>query len=121
MAIDAGSIYSKLELKTSGFEQGLSKAERQAANFSKNTENKFEKMNSTANKMILGLTVPIGLLGKEMITAGSSFEAQMSKVGAISQASGKDMEKLEKIARDMGRTTKFSATESAEALTYMAM
>ena len=45
----------------------------------------------------------------------------MSEVQAISGASGKDLEKLSAKAKQMGATTKFSATESATALKYMAM
>lgn len=53
--------------------------------------------------------------------AGSSFDAQMSKVGAISNASASDMAKLEAKAKEMGATTIFSASQSAEALTFMGM
>ena len=45
----------------------------------------------------------------------------MSEVAAISGATGKDLEALTAKAKEMGATTKFSATESAEALKYMAM
>lgn len=45
----------------------------------------------------------------------------MSKVQAISGASGKELEALTAKAKEMGAKTKFSATESAEAFTYMAM
>lgn len=55
------------------------------------------------------------------ISVGSEFEASMSKVSAISGATGDDFEKLKKKAEEMGAKTKFSATESAEALQYMAM
>ncbi len=40
---------------------------------------------------------------------------------AISGASGEELEKLKEKAKEMGASTKFSATESAEALNYMAM
>lgn len=53
--------------------------------------------------------------------AGASFEAGMSKVEAISGASAKEMELLNKKAKEMGETTKFSASESADAFNYMAM
>lgn len=49
------------------------------------------------------------------------FEAGMSKVAAISGATGEDLAALTEKAKDMGATTKFSATESAEAFSYMAM
>ena len=58
---------------------------------------------------------------KKTIDVGKSFEAGMSEVQAISGASGKDLEKLSAKAKQMGATTKFSATESATALKYMAM
>lgn len=64
-----------------------------------------------------GLTAAAGYAVK----VGSDFEAGMSKVQAISGASASDMEKLSAVAKEMGSTTKFSATESAEALSYMAM
>lgn len=49
------------------------------------------------------------------------FEAGMSKVAAISGATGDDLAALTEKAKDMGATTKFSASESAEAFSYMAM
>ena len=45
----------------------------------------------------------------------------MDKVAAISGATGEDLERLTEKAKEMGATTMFSATESAEALQYMAM
>ncbi len=55
------------------------------------------------------------------IDAGSSFESSMSKVKAISNATEEEFEKLKQKATEMGASTKFSATESSEALQYMAM
>ncbi len=52
---------------------------------------------------------------------GSSFEAGMSQVGAISNASAAELTALTEKAKEMGASTKFTATEAAEALNYMAM
>ncbi|WP_159562725.1 phage tail tape measure protein [Exiguobacterium sp. 8H] len=49
------------------------------------------------------------------------FEAQMSRVAAVSGATGSDLKKLESLAREMGATTQFSASQAAEALNFMAM
>lgn len=65
------------------------------------------------------LGVSIGL--KDTVDTYKSFEAAMSKVQAVSGAVGQEMDKLTKKAEEMGNKTKFSATESAEALNYMAM
>lgn len=50
----------------------------------------------------------------------ADFEATMSKVQALSNASEQDMSRLTQTAKEMGAVTKYSGTESAEAFTYMA-
>lgn len=57
----------------------------------------------------------------ESLKVGMNFESSMSKVKAVSRASSEDMAKLRDKAKEMGASTKFSATESAEAFNYMAM
>lgn len=52
---------------------------------------------------------------------GSSFEAAMSKVEAISGATGTELEQLTEKAKALGASTRFTATEVAEAMNYMAM
>lgn len=56
-----------------------------------------------------------------VLDIGMNFESGMSKVQAISGASGEDLAALTDKAKEMGAKTKFSATESAEAMQYMAM
>lgn len=60
-------------------------------------------------------------LGRAVFDAGVGFDSAMAKVQAVSGASAEDIEKLTNKAKEMGETTKFSASESAEALNYMAM
>lgn len=52
---------------------------------------------------------------------GTSFEAAMSRVEAISGASASQLEQLTAKAKELGSTTKFTATEAAGAMNYMAM
>ena len=51
----------------------------------------------------------------------ADFDEEMSKVGAISGATGEDFDALRAKAREMGSETKFSATEAAQGFEYMAM
>ena len=60
-------------------------------------------------------------LAEETLRVGASFEQGMAQVGAISGASAEEMEILNQKAKEMGETTKFSATEASEAFGYMAM
>lgn len=55
------------------------------------------------------------------IETGMNFDASMSKVSAISGATGDELSDLRDKAKEMGATTKFSATEASEAMQYMAM
>lgn len=67
------------------------------------------------------VTTPIIGVGTAAVTVASSFDEQMSKVSAISGATGKDLESLRDKAREMGSKTKFSAAEAGSAMEYMAM
>ena len=58
---------------------------------------------------------------KYAIDVGSSFEAGMSQVAAISGASGDELEQLEEKAKQLGAATKFSATDAADAMTNMSL
>lgn len=85
------------------------------------TESATSKMAGLMKKSAAVIGVASVATAKKTIDVGKSFEAGMSEVQAISGASGKDLEKLSAKAKQMGATTKFSATESATALKYMAM
>ena len=85
------------------------------------TESATSKMAGLMKKSAAVIGVVSVAAAKKTIDVGKSFEAGMSEVQAISGASGKDLEKLSAKAKQMGATTKFSATESATALKYMAM
>ena len=51
----------------------------------------------------------------------ADFEKAMSKVGAITKADTADMVKLSAKAKELGAATQFSATQSAEAMSYLGM
>ena len=63
----------------------------------------------------------VGEIGTAAIKVGMTFEAEMSKVSAISGATGDELSSLTDKAKEMGAKTKFSAAESAQAMEYMAM
>ena len=67
----------------------------------------------------LGAAVGAGMTA--VVKVGAAFESEMSKVSAISGATGDELQSLTDKAKEMGAKTKFSATESAQAMEYMAM
>lgn len=56
-----------------------------------------------------------------IVKTTADFDSGMSKVAAVSGAAGSDFDALREKAREMGATTKFTATEASEAMNYMAM
>lgn len=80
--------------------------------------------NLTGTAIVNGLKA-VGGTAKEAaeyaIEVGSSFEEAMSQVEAISGASGSELDALAKKAKEMGSSTKFSATEAANAFQYMSL
>lgn len=78
-------------------------------------------ISSVGSSLTAAITVPIAGVATAAVKTAADFEAAMSEVGAISGASGEDMAILTAKAKEMGAATCFSASESAEAMKYMAM
>lgn len=129
MAVDVGSAVGYLDLDINGFLTSLRSAQSEADKASKNIVTKFganmqsagKKLTSAGSTLTKSVTVPIVGLGTAAIKTSSDFESAMSKVSAISGATGTNLDKLNKKAQEMGSKTKFSATEAANAFEYMAM
>ena len=80
-----------------------------------------DKMSSVGKSMTTKVTAPIVAGFTAAVKTTMDFDAEMSKVKAISGATEEEFQKLRDKAIQMGDKTKFSASESAEALEYMAM
>lgn len=78
-------------------------------------------LTNVGNTLTRNVTLPIVTLGTTAVNTAATFEQAMSKVQALSGATGSDFEALSTKAREMGANTIYSATESAEAFQYMAL
>lgn len=74
-----------------------------------------------AGKKLMPVTAAVSGLGAAAVKVAADFDSGMSKVAAVSGAAGEDLDKLREKAREMGAKTKFSASEAASAMEYMAM
>lgn len=79
------------------------------------------KATQAGKKLTTSVTLPIMGIGYAAGRATMDFDTQMSKVQAISGATGGQVDALRAKAQEMGRKTKFSATEAGQGLEYMAM
>ena len=103
MALKVGELFATLNLATGDFSKGLSKA-----------QSLFKK----AGLVIADMGMDVA---QSMVNIGMSFESAMSDVQAISGATGEELKQLRDTAKKYGSTTAFTATESAQALKYMAL
>lgn len=77
-----------------------------------------------ANLASTAVTAAVGGIkdaASAVVEIGSAFETSMSKVSALSGATGDDLAALEAKARELGSTTTFSASQAADAMGYMAL
>lgn len=133
-ALRNGSIskdqYDALQREIIETEQELRRLEEQA----NQSATALQKISATGEKLktvgdnisgvgqkLLPVTGAVAAAGVASVKTAADFEASMSKVSAVSGATGGDLEALTKKAREMGSKTKFSASEAAEAMNYMAM
>ncbi len=120
--------YRAIQREVIATEQNLQKLEQRLKETNNHWKTAAENLNKFGQKatdvgksMTTKITLPILGAGAAAVKVGADFEAAMSEVQAISGATGDELAALEEKAKEMGATTKFSATESAEALKYMAM
>ena len=86
-----------------------------------------EKLQTVGNKIssvgqkLLPVTGVVTGLETAAVKTAADFDSAMSRVAAVSGATGSDFDSLRDKAREMGAKTKFSATQAADAMNYMAM
>lgn len=123
-----GQATGYLILDTSRFTSGFQTARTSLQQFMDSSgiaQNRVKALGtaftSAGATMTKGLTVPLLGVATAAVKVTADFDAQMSKVSAISGATGEDFDALREKAREMGEKTKFSATEAGQAFEYMAM
>lgn len=109
------------ESKLKHFEKQLAATQNTMSKYGKSMQDAGQKMTDIGKNLSMKVTAPLVGLGAVIAKTGMDFEAGMSEVGAISGATGKDLQALENLAKDLGATTKFSASEAASGLKFMAM
>lgn len=128
MAIDVGSAVGYLDLDINGFLKGLKTAQTEAGDTTKRISTTIGGHLQTAGKgletvgstLVKTVTAPIIGLGGLAVKTSSTFESAMSRVQAVSGASGGELQKLNKKAQELGTTTAWSASEVADGMTEMA-
>ena len=129
MAVDIGTAQGYLDLDISRFTSALQQANAAASTQMKSMSSNLQSglqgvgsaMTGAGKKLTTAVTVPVVALGTAAVKTTSKFDESMSKVQALSGATAEDFQTLRQKAQDMGATTRYSASEAADALGYMAL
>ena len=114
MALKVGELYASFGIDSSGLDSAISGIEKKCSSIAKGLAVTGAAMTATVTRSVVNAA-------KSVYDSGTNFHAQMSKVGAIANASAKDLETLTQKALEMGSTTSFTAKEAGDAMEYMAM
>lgn len=122
--------YDALQREIIETEQELRRLQEQAATTStalakiEEIGGKMENLGNSISgvgKKMMPISTAVGGLGIAAVKTAADFDSAMSQVAAVSGATGDDLQSLRDKAREMGEKTKFSASEAAQAMNYMAM
>lgn len=115
----AGKVdFSKLHKSLDQIKKKLDSSAVAMQKFGEKTRQAGEQMTQAGTSLLAAGAA----LGAPLVLALKSFggfEKAMSKVQAISGATGEEFAKMTDLAKEMGRTTQFTAQESAEAMTFL--
>ena len=125
-----GKVKIETSVDQKGIQVGLQETEKKVASFGKSTQENFTGIDAAVSKA--GQTIATFVSAAAIASAvkqatdyviqvGSAFEASMSEVQAISGATGAELEKMSAKAKQLGSSSKFSATEASQAFKFMAL
>lgn len=128
MSLNLGSAIGYLELDSSRWTNSYTTARQQMqtlADSSQSMGSRFQAagsmLTSAGSTLTTHVTLPLVGIGTASVKTAADFESSMSNVQALSGATGSELQQLSDLAKEMGATTQFSASECADALGYMAL
>lgn len=130
--MDLLALRAVLSLDKLGYEKGLDDAVTEAQTFGDKLKGGLATAAKVGTAAIGAASTAAVAFGKQAIDAGSTFDASMSQVAATmgysveelntqGSEAAQTLETLRNFAQEMGSSTAFSASQSADALNYMAL
>lgn len=100
---------------------GVKTAQKDLDTFSSKMQSAGGSIASVGAGMTAAVTGPIAGAGAAVLKMGGDFEQSMQRVKAVSGATEEEFASLRDMAKDLGSTTQFSASEAAEGMSFLAM
>ncbi|HOG47790.1 MAG TPA: phage tail tape measure protein, partial [Anaerolineae bacterium] len=128
MSTEVGKLYVQFDADGRPYIQGLQQIDARTKAFQRDQQTAFGKL-GTAIKHKLGLGMAAGaaavvaggtLITKSLIKTAASYEYEMSRIKAVTNATTAEMKALDAIALKLGKDTVFSANEAAQGINELA-
>jgi TP901 family phage tail tape measure protein len=103
------------------FRAELGEFEREMKKASKTIKSYGKDLKAVGKDFSTYLTAPLVAFGATSLLSAGNFEAAMKNVEAITSATGAELAGLGDVAKEMGKTTVFSATQAADAMAFLGM
>ena len=121
--VNKGSAVGYLELDSSRWTSSYNTARQQMqtlADSSQSMSSRFQAagqmLTRAGTTLTTCVTVPLAGIGAASVKTAADFESSMSNVQALSGATGSELQQLSDLAKEMGASTQFSASQCADAL-----
>lgn len=128
MSVNLGTAVGYLELNSDRWVSSYNTARQQMqtlADSSQSMSSRFQAagqmLTRAGTTLTACVTVPLAGMGAASVKTAADFESSMSNVQALSGATGSELQQLSDLAKEMGASTQFSASQCADALSYMAL
>lgn len=121
MAAVIGALRADLSASVAKFESDLGKAAASLEQFGKKAQRISANLEAAGQRLTAAITLPILAFGASTAKAAGDYEQSMNRVRALTNATGEDLDRLKKQARELGAATQFSASDAADAMGFLAM
>lgn len=116
-----GALRAELSAGVAKFAEDMGKAGDSVTRFARQFQRTGESISRTGQAMSMKITAPITAFGGFALKAAGDFESGMNRVAAVSGATGEQLQQLSDLAKEMGATTQYTASQAADAMGFLAM
>lgn len=122
MAVDVGTVYSDVRVRLDRLKGDIAAVTKEFDKLGDGVTQSSEKTEKSVSASFGKMLAKIGAFAgaqaiiRNVISTFASFEQSMANVAAVAGATPEEFEKLTAAAREAGETTKFTASQAADAL-----
>ena len=106
-------LFATIRLDDSAYNRNLTNAEQRLKGFGRQAQ-------QVGTQISTRISAPIAAIGGGIIATATQFQASMNRVQGITQATGDEFDALNELAKDLGESTQFSASQAADGMGFLA-